>query len=157
MRAQFKKKNYNRKHKSFDQKLCFLSSTFSWQPNRKIKENSGSLISYYSQVMLRKPITKITLKRKYQSFLYFSNILLATKQRTEENCSSDTYTHIDNWKYIGMYRYNTYVGTLLVLFLVPKPRLVGFESEHRIGGISKWLAVAAAAAIALSLTLNRRR
>ena len=49
-----KKKNYNSKHKSFGQKLCFLSFTFSWQPNRKIKENSGSLISYYSQVIAEK-------------------------------------------------------------------------------------------------------
>ena len=58
-RAQLKKKNYNRKHKSFGQKLCFLSSTFSWQPNRKIKENSGSLISYYSQVIAEKnPLKK---------------------------------------------------------------------------------------------------
>ena len=67
-RAQLKKKNYNRKHKSFGQKLCFLSSTFSWQPNRKIKENSGSLISYYSQVIAEKTHYKNNLKKKASIF-----------------------------------------------------------------------------------------
>ena len=68
-RAQLKKKKiYNRKHKSFGQKLCFLSSTFSWQPNREIKENSGSLISYYSQVIDEKAHYKNNLKKKVSIF-----------------------------------------------------------------------------------------
>ena len=135
--------------------FVFFPPLFPGNQIERSKKTVGPSFPIIPKSLLRKPITKITLKRKHQSFLYFSNTLLASKQRTKENCSSDTYTHIDRWKHIGMYRYNTYVGTLLVLFLVPKPRLVGFESAHRIGGISKWLAVAAA--IALSLTLNRRR
>ena len=104
-RAQLKKKKITTTSINLLVKhFVFFPSLFPGNQIERSKKTVGPLISYYSQVIAeKKHIKKITLKRKYQSFLYFSNILLATKQRTKDNCSSNAYTHIDRWKHIGIH------------------------------------------------------